>query len=177
MRDYTELRAAAAAEPKVAVEAGVLLELLDELERLRAKRIAPAERRKRHATPEDEKCARWIYGLILNTSPSAKQPTWSVWADEVRLMRELDKRSHREICELFQWAHADPFWCANILSPKKLREKWDQLAVKRARAAGAQQQGHGKFHFSGADRAGDRAAQHSAMARLGIAVPAGEVAL
>jgi hypothetical protein len=46
-------------------------------------------------------------------------------------MRERDNRTHREMCELFQWAMNDSFWRSNILSPAKLRAKWDQLSIKR----------------------------------------------
>jgi uncharacterized protein YdaU (DUF1376 family) len=91
------------------------------------------ERRKtRRHSDEDEKCARWLYGQILNVLPTAKPPNWNTWGDDVRLMREVDKRTHHEICELLQWATKDTFWCRNILSPSKLREKWDQLSVNRA---------------------------------------------
>ncbi|EQB98774.1 phage replication protein [Photorhabdus temperata subsp. temperata M1021] len=45
-------------------------------------------------------------------------------------MRECDGRTHREICELFKWANTDSFWYANIQSPRKLREKWDDLFVR-----------------------------------------------
>lgn len=94
------------------------------------------ERRKqRRSTPEDETCARWLYGRILAGSPGHKQPNFDTWADEVRLMRERDGRTHREICELFGWAQDDGFWHANILSPGKLREKWDQLSIKRRGSA------------------------------------------
>lgn len=89
------------------------------------------KRTRRRGTEEDEKCARWLYGQLLNVLPSAKEPNWNGWSDDVRLMREVDKRTHHEICELFLWATKDAFWCRNILSPSKLREKWDQLQVVR----------------------------------------------
>jgi hypothetical protein len=90
------------------------------------------ERRgKRRGTADDEKCARWLFGRVLANNDSAKPPNFDGWADDVRLLRERDKRTHAEICELFQWAQADNFWRANILSPAKLREKWDQLTMKR----------------------------------------------
>lgn len=89
------------------------------------------KRTRRRGSEEDEKCARWLYGQLLNVLPSAKEPNWNGWSDDVRLMREVDKRTHHEICELFLWATKDAFWCRNILSPSKLREKWDQLQVVR----------------------------------------------
>ena len=82
-------------------------------------------------TNDDLLAANWIFGLIKNLSPNVKTPTFESWANEIRLMRERDGRTHKDICELFKWANEDEFWSANILSPSKLREKWDQLEIKR----------------------------------------------
>lgn len=59
-----------------------------------------------------------------------KEPNWADWANEIRLMCSQDGRTHKQICELFAKANRDPFWCKNILSPSKLREKWDDLTLK-----------------------------------------------
>lgn len=122
-------------------------------------------------TPEDEKCARWLYGLVLNVLPSKKEPAWPTWAEDVRRMREKDGRTHREICDLFQWANNDKFWRGNVLCPKALREKWDRLVVQRE----ARPQGGKKFNVAGMDRAADRLAQQQSMAKRGIVVPDDEV--
>lgn len=82
-------------------------------------------------TAADQQCAEWIIVLVEKVKPSTKKPILAAWANDVRLMRELDGRSHREICELFQWASKDAFWHANILSPAKLRAKWDTLSLQR----------------------------------------------
>ena len=47
-----------------------------------------------------------------------------------------DGRNHRQICELFGRAQRDAFWCRNVLSPSKLREKWDELSLKLSPAVG-----------------------------------------
>jgi hypothetical protein len=85
------------------------------------------------AKPSDEDyvAAKWIFDCKLKVCPSAIDPNWNSWANEIRLMRERDNRTHREMCELFQWAMNDSFWRSNILSPAKLRAKWDQLSIKR----------------------------------------------
>ncbi|MFZ7141590.1 helix-turn-helix domain-containing protein [Avibacterium avium] len=80
---------------------------------------------------DDMTVAQWIFGLVQKLHPNVKVPPFENWANDIRLMRERDGRTHREICELFQWANQDPFWKTNILSPAKLREKWDQLTVKK----------------------------------------------
>ncbi|WP_279084144.1 replication protein [Kluyvera ascorbata] len=82
-------------------------------------------------TAADQQCAEWIIVLVEKVKPSTKKPILAAWANDVRLMRELDGRSHREICELFQWASKDAFWHTNILSPAKLRAKWDTLSLQR----------------------------------------------
>lgn len=82
-------------------------------------------------TDDDLRAANWIFGLIKNLSPNVKTPTFESWANEIRLMRERDGRTLKDICELFKWANQNEFWASNILSPAKLREKWDQLEIKR----------------------------------------------
>lgn len=91
-----------------------------------------AKPRKKHGTEDDHKAVRWMFHLVLKVDATAKEPNWDAWANEMRLMREQDGRSHVEACELFKWANADTFWRANILSPAKLREQWQQLTLKRA---------------------------------------------
>jgi phage replication O-like protein O len=81
-------------------------------------------------TNDDLKAAEYIFSKIIQLKPNFKKPNLNSWADQVRLLRERDKKTHREICELFRWANNDGFWQSNILSPKKLREKWDELEIK-----------------------------------------------
>ena len=89
---------------------------------------------------EDLTCAEWLWGRIIKLYEQAaesdgevvrpKDPNWTAWANEVRLMCSQDGRTHRQICELYGRVNRDPFWCKNILSPSKLREKWDELSLK-----------------------------------------------
>lgn len=80
----------------------------------------------------DLKAAEWIAELVNTIKPSTSQANITAWANDIRLMREIDKRTHREICELFLWASRDQFWHSNILSPAKLRAKWDTLALQQS---------------------------------------------
>ncbi|ENU8969426.1 replication protein, partial [Salmonella enterica] len=82
-------------------------------------------------TSDDLRCAEWMLALRDITKPSLKKPNMTGWANDIRLMRELDGRTHKEICELFRWACKDSFWYKNILSPAKLRAKWDTLTLYR----------------------------------------------
>lgn len=82
-------------------------------------------------SPDDMRAAEWIFELLKKLNPEFKVKSMDSWANCVRLMRERDGKTHRDICELFQWANQDPFWSLNILSPSSLREKWVQLSIKK----------------------------------------------
>ncbi|EGX6617201.1 GntR family transcriptional regulator [Salmonella enterica] len=96
--------------------------------------------REKWGTPEDHRCAEWIFSRIKRLYEQAaesdgeitrpKDPNWTAWANEIRLMRTIDGRTHRQICDLFGRVQRDPFWCRNVLSPAKLREKWDDLVIR-----------------------------------------------
>lgn len=96
---------------------------------------------------DDLTCAQYIWGKIIAMYERAaeadgevmrpKEPNWTAWANDVRLMVAQDGRSHKQICTLFKRANQDTFWCKNILSPSKLREKWDELTLKLSPACGA----------------------------------------
>ncbi|MEC9823693.1 helix-turn-helix domain-containing protein [Escherichia marmotae] len=93
---------------------------------------------------EDLACAQWIWGRIVSLYEQAasddgeitrpKEPNWTAWANDVRTMRMLDGRTHRQICEMFGRVQRDPFWVKNVMSPSKLREKWDELVIRLGRS-------------------------------------------
>jgi hypothetical protein len=90
-------------------------------------------------TTEQYKLAMFMRQCILNNLPKAKVPKPTPeglrrWAYDIDLMMRVDCRSPDEIRELIDWSHRDPFWKANILSPGKLREKWDTLVAHKQRA-------------------------------------------
>ncbi|WP_423135892.1 hypothetical protein [Morganella morganii] len=102
-------------------------------------------------TADDLKAAQWIFQLITRISPSAKTPNWSGWANDVRLMREQDNRTHSDICQMFKFANQDGFWKSNILSPAKLREKWTQLEAKRNTQGQGKPSGRPHLDFDNTD--------------------------
>ncbi|EPH5949260.1 hypothetical protein ACS0ML_005140, partial [Escherichia coli] len=101
-------------------------------------------KKRQWGSQEDLACAQWIWGRIVGLYEQAasddgeimrpKEPNWTVWANDVRTMRMLDGRSHRQICEMFGRVQRDPFWVKNIMSPSKLREKWDELVIRLGRS-------------------------------------------
>lgn len=88
------------------------------------------------ADPDDLRLAHWMFDLVLKLHPKHRPPNLPKWANEIRLLRERDQRDRREIAALFRWANGHAFWQSNILSPAKLREKWDQLEIRRTADAG-----------------------------------------
>ena len=74
--------------------------------------------------------------------PNAKVPAnLDTWANELRLAMVQDGRTEQELESVIRWATADSFWRGNILSAKKLREKFDQLQGKMMQAKPAQPAG------------------------------------
>jgi len=87
--------------------------------------------------PDDSlemKMCNYMKGKILEGYPGAKIPTsfqkWCLVFD--RLMR-LDSRTPKQIKEIMDWIYQDDFWCTNIRSPEKLREKWDTIYLQMLR--------------------------------------------
>ncbi|MCP3850629.1 MAG: DUF4373 domain-containing protein [Gammaproteobacteria bacterium] len=80
---------------------------------------------------DDLRLSQFIFSRIKILSPKAKNPNFEKWADTIRLLREVDKRDHKEIQDIFIWANENSFWQGNILSPTSLREKFDQLEIKK----------------------------------------------
>ncbi|CAM4401873.1 hypothetical protein BAMA111019_23125 [Bacillus manliponensis] len=78
----------------------------------------------------DTNAAKYLFEKIKDDNPKQKEPNFDVWANDFRLMREKDNRELQEIKDVINWCQADPFWQGNILSPKKLREKFDQLTIQ-----------------------------------------------
>ena len=52
------------------------------------------------------------------------------WADDFRKLIEIDGIDKRLAKELMDWVTIDPFWKTNVLSAKKLREKFMELSIK-----------------------------------------------
>lgn len=52
------------------------------------------------------------------------------WAKDIDLMIRRDKLNADDIAGVIMWCQSDNFWRSNILSGKKLREKYQQLRMK-----------------------------------------------
>jgi len=85
----------------------------------------------------DTNGAKYLFGKIKGNNPKQKEPNFDTWSNDFRLMREKDNRELQEIKDVIDWCQADPFWQGNILSAKKLREKFDQLTIQMNSKKGA----------------------------------------
>ena len=77
------------------------------------------------------KLAKLLYKEILHNNPQHKKPNLESWANDFRLMMEIDKREGKEIQELILFSQSHDFWYKNILSAGKLREKYDVLILEK----------------------------------------------
>ncbi|EAT6369399.1 replication protein [Salmonella enterica] len=97
---------------------------------------------------EDLRCAEWLFEVVQSISSSARKPNYAAWANDIRLMRERDQRTHKEIAVLFKWACEDKFWKGNVLCPATLREKWTQLDIKRGKQQTGETSAKPKIDFN-----------------------------
>lgn len=75
--------------------------------------------------------------LILENNPNnlflnngKRQETIIRWCADIEKLIRNDKQDVLKIEQVIRWCQSDSFWKANILSAKKLREKWNTLTVK-----------------------------------------------
>jgi phage replication O-like protein O len=64
---------------------------------------------------------------LLNQNGEQKSKTIAGWAKDIEKLIRLDRQEPSTVGEVILFATHDNFWGANILSGKKLRDKWDTL--------------------------------------------------
>jgi hypothetical protein len=81
--------------------------------------------------------ATLLFSLIRERKPDLKEPNLQVWAKQIHLMIDGDKRTPERIEAVIRWCQADcgdggkwKGWQNNILSTAKLREKFDILELR-----------------------------------------------
>lgn len=85
--------------------------------------------------PEDSepyKLAVLMRDTLKANVPTLKEPDLQKWAHSFAVALRNDKRMSEPgfVAQVVVWACSDTFWRANIQSPDKLREKFDQLTAK-----------------------------------------------
>lgn len=74
------------------------------------------------------------YAEGLGKAHLVKDANMQKWADDCRKILEIDERDKAEVRQVIDWATSDTFWQQNILSPKKLRDKYPELCLKMSAA-------------------------------------------
>lgn len=70
--------------------------------------------------------------FILSNNENAKVPDdLQKWSYDINKMIRLDKRSEQDIRNAIKYSQTSKFWQCNILSPAKLREKFDTLYLQQ----------------------------------------------
>lgn len=97
--------------------------------------MTPSGQKKTSKPPSQEACrlAGLLKSEILRNKADfrirqAQERSWSVSAQR---MLDIDKRDPQQIADLICWVQRDEFWMTNVLSMDTLREKFDQLVLKR----------------------------------------------
>lgn len=93
-------------------------------------------------TSKELSLSKLLLDLIRDRNPGFKAPTnLQSWAKQISEMIRVDKRDPQKIEDVIKWCQADSWWQNNVLSTKKLREKFDQLYMKMPKQ-GQQQAQH-----------------------------------
>lgn len=74
--------------------------------------------------------AKFMCDRITKNNPDFKEPDLQKWSDDFRKILELDERNKSEVAKLVKWVQEDDFEMVNVLSPSKLRKRYDQLKMK-----------------------------------------------
>jgi len=107
------------------------------------KKVKPKKVKTIKYSEDDLTAANWFKSqleksyLVITGKPYTKKINVETWADHIRLIRTVDKKSHAEICALWQYArhNARDWYKGNILSPSSLRKYWDKLELEQAQQA------------------------------------------
>lgn len=64
---------------------------------------------------------------VIEKGGGKKPRITKTWRNDVRLLLDVDEVTPEQAVAAIDWAHADDFWQAHILSPGKLRAKYETL--------------------------------------------------
>jgi hypothetical protein len=109
-----------------------------------------AAKKKIKPSNEAEKLAALLQQEILRNKPDYRITPKQLrnWAATADRMMCLDQRSEESVARLIRWVQQDEFWMSNVLSMEKLREKFDQLEMRRNTSKGGGQSRQTSQHTS-----------------------------
>jgi phage replication O-like protein O len=102
-----------------------------------AKKKTPDKKTKIY--PEDSsyfKMAKYFFGRVAAVAEAEGlnhlilKADLQKWSDEMRKLIEIDKQEKHLVRDVMDWVTTDSFWKTNVLSAKKLRDKFGELALK-----------------------------------------------
>lgn len=75
---------------------------------------------------EDTRLAQLLIDLIQQNNPDWQmRGSLETWAGHIEKLHRIDKRTYEQIEYMIRWTQQHDFWSSNILSTKKLREKFN----------------------------------------------------
>lgn len=87
--------------------------------------------------------ANYLLTKIIDNKPNFICKNIQAWIDDVDKAIRIDKRSKAELIGCIDWIYTNPkgaFWMPNILSGKKLREKFDTMEAQMMASGGKNEQ-------------------------------------
>ncbi|MEJ9151044.1 hypothetical protein [Bacillus smithii] len=100
---------------------------------------APKKKKSAVKYPEDStyyKMAQYFYQRVAAVAKAEGlshliiKADLQKWADDMRKLIEIDKVDKRLARDVMDWVTTDSFWKTNVLSAKKLRDKFSELAIR-----------------------------------------------
>ena len=83
-------------------------------------------------TKWDTDLSHTLFNECKKIVPTTKEPDFECWANEFRLMREVDKWRKEDIIMILRWMYTeDDFWRGQVRSPQKLRKHYESMFAKR----------------------------------------------
>ena len=96
--------------------------------------VNPAPIKKTQTIPEQaRRLAHLLYDLHRQLDPrfTTSQKHIEQWAKDIEKLNRIDKRSYADIEKVIRWIKtAGNFWCSNIISGSKLREKYPRVFLQ-----------------------------------------------
>ena len=82
-------------------------------------------------SPKSLELSKLLYKLIKDRNPDwYVDPNFDKWAEDIDKIIRLDGRTAEQVEWMIKWVQKDEFWSQNVLSPSKLREKFNTLVVR-----------------------------------------------
>ena len=96
--------------------------------------VKPSAVQKTQTIPEQaSRLAHLLYDLHRLVDPhfTTSQKHIEQWAKDIEKLNRIDKRSYEDIEKVIRWVKtAGNFWCPNIISGSKLREKYPRVFLQ-----------------------------------------------